>query len=174
MKNEKNPFLLNLGSLLPQPIGSSRQFPFDIEQVKFTDTFSLAAFKGALTASRTTQGLLAQGNFKGELTLQCVRCLQDYAHLLKWEITELYVFDPNEASDEDQLLPNNGKVDIEPILAEEAQLNIPINPICKNDCQGLCQICGTDLNKGDCGHKDPLEDDDPPSDSPFAKLKDLR
>jgi len=174
MKNEKNPFLLNLGALLSQPIGSHQEFPFEIEQVQFTDDFALAAFEGTLTVSRTTQGLVAQGNFEGELTLQCARCLKDYAHLLEWEITELYAFDPDEATDDDLLLPNNAKVDIKPILADEAQLNVPINPICKEDCQGLCQICGTDLNLGDCEHKDiPPEDERENPNSPFSGLKDL-
>lgn len=164
-----NPFLLNLGFLVAQDIGESHDFPLEFEKVKFNEDFSLTDFNGILTVSRTPQGLLAYGNFEGKLTLECVRCLKDYNHLLEWEITELYAFNRENVEEDDQIFPHNARVDLREIMSDEAQLKIPINPICKPNCQGLCQICGADLNLGDCGHEDILPDDD----SPFAGLKDL-
>jgi len=46
-------------------------------------------------------------------------------------------------------------------------LEIPINPICKPDCKGLCSVCGEDLNARDCGHQSRSEE------SPFSVLKEL-
>ena len=65
------------------------------------------------------------------------------------------------------LLPDDAHIDLAPLLREYALLEIPISPLHKPDCKGLCPECGQDLNIRDCGHRPER------SDSPFAKLKDL-
>jgi uncharacterized protein len=168
------PFRLKLGFFLPQQVGYHHDFPFEFDFVKLNETFSLRNFEGIATVSRTPQGLLLQGNFSGDTELQCVRCLKDYTHRLNWEMTELYAFSNEDAEEDDLLLPDNAEIDIEEFIREDAQLDIPINPVCNDDCQGLCQVCGVDLNLEDCGHDEAEEDDEIPPDSPFAGLKDLR
>jgi uncharacterized protein len=95
-----------------------------------------------------------------------VRCLETFLQPLKWSFTDLYAFDKRSISESNLLVPENGQIDLEPLLREYALLEFPISPVCKPDCKGLCPLCGENLNKTDCGHR--LE-----SDSPFAALKDL-
>ena len=173
--SKTNPFILRLGSFLPQTAGYSREFPFEQAEIQLADNFLLRQFQGLVTATRTQQGLLLQGNFEGELNLDCARCLKNYAHILQWEFTAFYVFNRRDASEDVLVLPDNAQVDISEFVEEEAHLDIPINPVCKEDCQGLCQSCGANLNLGDCGHEElPLaEDADETEHSPFAGLKDL-
>lgn len=45
-------------------------------------------------------------------------------------------------------------LDTEPMIAEQVQLNIPMKPLCRPDCQGLCPRCGAELNQGPCGCED--------------------
>ncbi len=174
MNTPRHPFRLNLGFLLPQDIGSHHDFPFEFEHLEFDESLSLDHFDGNLIVSRTPQGLLLQGNFSADTELQCVRCLKNYTHRLSWEMTELYVFKRENVDEDNHQLPFNAEIDIEEFVREDAQLDIPINPVCREDCQGLCQICGADLNLGDCGHREEADDDDIPLNSPFAGLKDLR
>ncbi len=175
MNTSHHPFRLNLGFFLPQTPGYRHDFPFSFDEIELGENFTLRDFDGTVTVSRTPQGLLVQGVFEGDQTLECVRCLKDYEHRLRWEMTELYVFNRREASEEDLILPENALIDIEEFVREDAQLDVPLNPICKEDCQGLCQVCGTDLNLGDCGHEDlPPEEPGEFADSPFAGLRDLR
>ena len=171
----KNPFILKLGSFLHQSPGYSREYPFEHDKVQFIEDFSLNNLEGLVNATRTQQGLLIQGDFEGNLTLNCVRCLEDYSHFLSWKITELYVFEGQEANEDELVLPANAQIDLGEAIADEALLDIPINPICKADCQGLCQACGANLNRGDCGHKDLPEEENVVEEehSPFAGLKDL-
>ena len=69
---------------------------------------------------------------------------------------------------EDELLvPEEGYIDLSPILREYLMIDFPTKPICKADCQGLCQECGTNLNHNEC---DCEEIDIDPR---MAKLKDL-
>lgn len=174
MNNPRYPFRLNVGFLIPQSIGYSHQFPFEFDQIQIADDLNLVDFEGVVTISRTPQGLLAQGVFQGELNMACGRCLKPYVHLLRWDMTEMYAFNNRAATKDDLLLPHDGNIDLTTFVYEDAQIEIPINPICKPDCQGLCQVCGTDLNVSDCGHEDmPPNDDELQNASPFSGLKDL-
>jgi uncharacterized protein len=46
----------------------------------------------------------------------------------------------------------DGNIDLTPLIREHMILAMPITPICKPDCKGLCSECGTDLNTDPCGH----------------------
>lgn len=175
MNTPRHPFRLNLGFFLPQTVGYRHDFPFAFDRIVLSDELDLRDFDGTVTVSRTPQGLLAQGFFEGDLELECVRCLKTYAQRLRWEMTELYAFNRDSATEDDLLLPENAQIEIEEFVREDALLEIPINPICTEDCQGLCQVCGADLNIGDCGHEELPEEeaDEDELDSPFAGLKDL-
>ena len=41
-------------------------------------------------------------------------------------------------------------LETDPILIEQLQLNVPMKPLCRPDCKGLCPDCGADLNEGAC------------------------
>lgn len=158
---------LNIGFLVTAAIGTSRDFTFDYEKIRLGDDLSLGDFMGTARFSRTPQGLLLQADFSGKTTLECVRCLGGFEQFLKWTLTELYAFDKRSVTDSGLILPEDGHIDLELLLREYALLEVPISPVCKPDCKGLCPVCGEDLNKTDCGHSGSG------SDSPFAALKSL-
>ena len=166
MTNPRRPLRLNVGFLINANIGTYRDFNFDFETMRLGEDFGVREFIGTARFSRTPQGLLLQGEFTGLTDLECVRCLDMFSQLLKWSATELFAFDRRNMTDSGLLVPEDGQIDLEPLLREYALLEIPISPVCKPDCKGLCPVCGENLNKTDCGHH-------PESDSPFAVLKDL-
>jgi uncharacterized protein len=165
--NPRRPLRLNVGFLITSPIGTSRDFNFDYEKMRLGDDMTLRDFTGTARFDRTPQGLLLQANFAGRLDLECVRCLEMYDQALKWEVTDLYAFDKRSITESNLLVPEDGQIDLEPLLREYALLEIPIKPICKPDCKGLCPVCGENRNKTDCGHAGSG------SNTPFAVLKDL-
>ena len=176
MTQEKHPFRLKLGSLLPQTAGYKREYPFEFSKIELENDFTLYQLDALISATRTQQGVIIQGKFEGKIKLECVRCLKEYDHILEWDITELYAFDRRDISSEEELiLPDNAEIDLSEFITEEAQLEVPINPVCRENCQGLCQTCGANLNEGDCGHEElpQTEDSDEAEHSPFAGLKDL-
>ncbi|HKJ38734.1 MAG TPA: DUF177 domain-containing protein [Anaerolineales bacterium] len=168
MTNSKFPFRINVGFIVHEEVGYNHEFPFEFESVSFGDDLELKDFSGVIEVGRTSQGLVTTGNFEGETTLECVRCLNDFTHKLDWEITELFAFKSELANDDDVLpLPDSAQIDFAPILREYALLEVPIKPLHSPDCKGLCLECGQDLNVEDCGHED--TDDD----NPFSALKEL-
>lgn len=167
MSNPRKPFRLNVGFIVHEEVGHSHEFPFEFDKVKLGDDLELRDFSGAAQIGRTPQGLLVTGKFSGATMLECVRCLKAFTRPLVWDMTELYAFNEKSVSDSGLIVPEDAQIDLELLLREYALLEIPINPICKPDCKGLCPVCGQDLNTRDCGHR-PQEDD-----SPFSILKNL-
>jgi uncharacterized protein len=159
--------LLNVGFLISAAVGTSRDFTFDYEKMRLGDDLTVTDFVGTATFSRTQQGLLLQGEFSAKLGLECVRCLEAYTQAISWTFTDLYAFDKRSLSESNLLVPEEGRIDLAPLLREYALLEVPIQPVCKPDCKGLCPECGENLNRADCGHRSAGDE------SPFAALKDL-
>lgn len=166
MTNLNRPLRLNVGFLVNQPIGTSRDFNFDFPDIRLGD-LELTQFSGITHISRTPQGLLVQGDFEALTSLECVRCLETYQQVLKWEFTDLYAFNERSVSESGLILPEDSHIDLEPLLRDCALLEIPINPICDVGCKGLCPVCGENMNKHTCGHN--IED----AQSSFAGLESL-
>jgi uncharacterized protein len=164
--NPRRPLRLNVGFLINAMIGTSRDFIFDYETMRLGDDLTVQEFKGMVRFNRTPQGLLLQGEFTSQTELECVRCLDMYSQPLKWSVTDLYAFDRRNITESGLLVPEDGQIDLEPLLREYALLEFPISPLHSPECKGLCPVCGENLNKTDCGHH-------PEPDSPFAVLKDL-
>ena len=164
--NPRRPLRLNVGFLIKSPIGTDRDFNFDFDKIQLGDDLTMNRFCGTARFDRTPQGLLLQGDFEGVADLECVRCLEPFSQSLKWSFTDLYAFNKSNITDSGLLVPENGQIDMEPLLREYALLEFPISPVCQPDCKGLCPICGENLNQADCGHR--LE----PA-PPFMALKDL-
>jgi uncharacterized protein len=167
VSNPRRPFRLNVGFIVHEEVGYKHDFPFEFEKVQISDDLVLRNSEGIVTIGRTPQGLIVQGDFSAETALECARCLTDFDHELDWEFTELYAFNKKSVSESDLLLPEDQHIDLQPLMREYALLEIPINPICKPNCKGLCFVCGQNLNEADCGHRDLSEE------SPFSGLKDL-
>ena len=166
MTNLRHPLRLNVGFLINAPIGSNRTFDFDYQTLRLGDDLTVGEFIGTSRFSRTQQGLLLQGEFQAKTELECVRCLEMFTQSLKWSVTDLYAFDRRYMTESGLLVPDEGQIDLEPLLREYALLEFPISPVCKPDCKGLCTVCGENLNKTACGHR-------PEPDRPFSALKDL-
>ncbi len=167
MPNPRKPFRLNVGFIVGGEVGFSNEFPFDLEKIQVEDDLELRHFHGSAIVGRTPQGLLLTGAFEGALTAQCVRCLKEFEQIVRWEMTELYAFNQKSVTDSGLILPDNAHIDLAPLVRDYALTEIPISPVCKPDCKGLCPVCGQDLNQKDCGHRDETDD------SPFSALKDL-
>jgi DUF177 domain-containing protein len=164
--NPRRPLRLNVGFLISATIGTNRDFTFDYETMRLGEDLTVKNFIGTARFSRTPQGLLLQGEFKAETDLECVRCLDSFVQPLAWSVTDLYAFDRRNITESGLLVPEDGQIDLEPLLREYALLEIPISPLHKPDCKGLCPVCGENRNKVDCGHR--IEPD-----SQFSALKDL-
>ena len=78
--------------------------------------------------------------------LECVRCLAPYNQALATSFQEVYAFRRDQVTESGLLVPEDGNIDLAPLVNEYMQLEIPIKPLCRPDCKGLCVECGADLS----------------------------
>lgn len=121
--------------------------------------------KAELVLENASGVLVVRGPAETTLELTCDRCLTVWTEALKVEITEALGFDGD--GDGDGYALESDTADLEPVLRDALLLEVPLRPMCRDDCLGLCATCGADLNTATCpGH-------DEESTSPFAALRDL-
>jgi uncharacterized protein len=153
MNNLTAPLVLNVGFISQQSIGYNRVFYFDLPELVLQPDLKLRQVEGEIEFSRTSEGLLAQGKFQAVVDATCGRCLCDFEQVLITDFTELFTFPSHVREDTELVYPEDGQIDFGPILREYMILEIPINPVCKQDCKGLCSVCGNNLNTEPCDHE---------------------
>ena len=102
--------------------------------------------------SNNGKSLILKANCTGHMTTQCARCMKDIDVPVNFEIDENLVQDNGEVSDDDDaILFEDVRIDIDDIAANSFLMNVEGKYLCSKDCNGLCQMCGADLNEGYCG-----------------------
>ncbi len=127
----------------------------------------------ALTLDAITEGILARGTIDVDLVVPCSRCLEPQALEQTVPVTELFVdprrLDEDEDVDDDAyLIDPDLHIDLSVLLRDVIVMEVPVQVLCREDCQGLCPECGTNRNDTDCGHRP-----DSGTDPRWADLADL-
>lgn len=156
----------NFGFLVEARIGTSRTIELNYPTIDIEDV-TLSPLQGQLEVTRTSEGVYLAGTLHTVTAVDCVRCLGDAYVPLTVSLGELLYYPPWDAPAGELFVGEDGFIDLAPLIRELTLLEVPIQPICRPDCLGLCQVCGKNLNEGDCG----CEDDD--IDPRLAKLKEL-
>jgi len=152
VSNPRAPLRLNVGFIAHQGIGYSRDIDFSVPKLPLPPDQELRDLTGTARFTRTPQGLLSQVKMRATLYAECARCLTTFPLPLVIDFTELYAFAQKYVTESGLILPDDGNVDLEPLVQEYMLLEVPLNPLCKPDCKGLCPICGGNLNEEICDH----------------------
>ena len=152
MNSSLNPFQINIGFLINQPIGYSRVIPFELEQVEVSQGIILNNVQGFADLNRMQDGIRMQASFNGEIESECGRCLITFSNKIQSEFEEIFLFPHMDTTEDELKIPEDGNINIEQIFNDFMVMGIPINPVCKPDCKGLCDVCGQDLNQSACEH----------------------
>jgi uncharacterized protein len=148
----RHPFRINVGFLFNQPIGYIREIPFEFPQLFFSSEYKYTNFQGIAALHRTQNGLRLLCSFKAETKATCVRCLEEFSLPVKTDFDEIFTFPYHPLSENEAVIPENGFLELEETIGDFLLLEIPINPICRDDCRGLCKDCGQNLNQSACNH----------------------
>ena len=158
MSQPRDLLRLNVGFIIHQNVGYVRDFPIDIPSVRLQSDLDLQNLFGVVRVSRAAQGLLVQVKLKAMVLADCVRCLTNFSQPLDIDFTELYAFNQKAITDSGLLVPESGKIDLEPFIRDEMLLAVPISPLCRKNCKGLCPDCGENLNEHPHRHQDEVHD----------------
>jgi uncharacterized protein len=142
---------MNVSDLLRRP-GSTRQVHLEVPlqglenlsaRVEETEPLVLDLRLESLTGA-----IVASGRVRGRWSAVCSRCLVPLQTDFDLHLREVFEEDPVE--DETYPLLHHAEIDLEQPLRDVVVPELPIVPLCRPDCAGLCATCGANLNEGEC------------------------
>ena len=137
--------------LTKSPLGASLTLDVDTGPRNLTD-LQVDFLRGTIRAVRIQRGLLLQGTVHSQLELECVRCLEPFIFPISVELEETFwVPGSGPRPKGAYTVSDSGWLDLAPVLREQIWVAIPMKPLCRPDCKGLCPQCGANLNRGPCG-----------------------
>jgi len=140
------------------PIGALRRRSGSIRDVEVTAPIAdmavsysrvpddaLVTFRG--TVASTIGGVVVAGKVSAPVEIECRRCLDTALAELDIEVKEVCTDDP----DPDLMYPVEPDwLDLEPLVHDACILELPLAPLCREDCKGLCPECGVNRNSETC------------------------
>ena len=98
--------------------------------------------------------LFIRGAVDVTLSIPCGRCLEEVPTQICFDIDKKLDINDSVLSD-DEMEENDYligfELDVDKLVYAEILVNWPMRVLCKDDCEGICKVCGANLNKGDCG-----------------------
>jgi uncharacterized protein len=146
----------NVAQLLKAPIGSIRNYEV-INTLE--DDGTEYSIRGDFTLTRTNRSILVQGILSTQAKINCCRCLKQYNYHLTLQIEEEYfptidiITGTKLTKPEDPgafTIDEHHVLDLTEGIRQYIITAMPMKPLCKESCAGLCPICGKDLNLGKC------------------------
>lgn len=102
-----------------------------------------------------SEGVLVTGSAVAPITGECARCLEPLTSSIEVSFQELYRYLPDAGEDEDdgeERFLDGDHLDLEPAFRDAVVLALPLSPLCRDDCPGLCAECGALLADAGPGH----------------------
>ncbi len=178
-----NPDLIfNIAQLLKEPVGSTRKLDLATPELTLYDETDSGASQGqARIEARSVEGnakvttlrdaVLVQGDVTADVGLECSRCLEMFD--LPVEATLEEQFEPvidvytgapvrreeHEHSDTAFQIDANHMMDLTEPVRQALLVALPMKPLCREDCAGICPQCGANRNETQCGHTEETVDD---------------
>jgi uncharacterized protein len=168
---------INVAQLLKQPVGATRQYELH-EQLDPIDEgdVPVALLEGTVRLLRTQRGVLVHLQAWTQVQIACSRCLEPFTTPVEINFQEeffptidIHTGLPIEVPEDDKaaIIDGNHVLDLGEMVRQYLLLSLPMHPLCREDCAGLCPHCGHNLNEGLCAC--PPE----PVDSRWATLREL-
>jgi uncharacterized protein len=143
---------------LSVPFSKEKSWAEQVFAEKKIPGFLLHRVDGSAMLKRIGHTLYLEGNLQAAAEMDCSRCLE-VAHVaisapFKYILTPAAAETAEEkelrAEELDFVYYSDDLIDIDPLLAEQLLLQIPMKILCREDCKGLCPHCGVNMNADDC------------------------
>ena len=170
MSKKANPFVLNTHDL-PRRAGEMKEYQLDIPAHARIGIPLIAVPEGDLVEldirlESVAQGVLASAEIYAVAHGECIRCLDPVEVVIDRKIQELYRYEPTnekgrkkrrededvDLEGEEELQMEGDLMDLEIPIIDAIILTLPVNPLCSDECLGLCPDCGEKWEKLPEGH----------------------
>ena len=157
----------NVSSLEREPVGSTRTYDIDSDVLVDMDEPRHEHVTGHATLLRTDNGVLVTAGLEGAQRERCSRCLLDSSVPLRLEVEEEFIptLDPRTGAPVPQpddieafRIDEQHMLDLEEAIRQAWTAALPLQPLCRPNCKGLCPRCGQDLNESICSCKEDVDE----------------
>ena len=155
----KTPYTVDVYDLMHRP-GEMRDRSIDIVVPEEFGNAMIGVKAGSelrveLRMESLHDGILVSADIDGTAAGECGRCLIDIEQAVQVEIQELFAYSSDEAFEYEV---HEDTIDLEPVIRDAVVLSLPFQPVCQEDCLGLCPQCGVRLldNPGH-EHENPVD-----------------
>lgn len=169
----------NVAQLMKERTGAKRQYTIDEDIRGLDESLQVKApLHGDVTFIRTGDGVLVTGQLDTSIEMDCARCLKAFDEPVTFKLEEEFFptidvltgarIPQADGVEEATQIDAHHILDLTEVVRQAIMLAKPMQPVCREDCKGLCPRCGKDLNEGPC--------DCPPEeiDDRWAALEKLR
>ncbi|MEE9284307.1 MAG: DUF177 domain-containing protein [Dehalococcoidia bacterium] len=148
----------NVSHLLKSSIGTERQYCLDDDGWHIPELVS--GITGSARLIRTDRGILVLAQGKSAVLCPCSRCLEESQQPVSFDIAEEFfpTVDVQDGSrlekdwdDQAFTIDASHVLDLGKVVLQYALLDVPMKPLCAQDCPGICATCGAALRSGPCG-----------------------
>ena len=150
-KSQKNFGKLDVSEFLDREIGTKAEYPihFEARQIDDEKIELVCPISGEITLVRSAEGISGEFNVKTLGKLVCERCLDVFFKKIEIKFSQNYKYG---AKEKEEILPIflDRTIEIFEPIRQEILSSLPYQIVCRQDCQGLCDQCGQNLNKKKC------------------------
>ena len=153
----------NVAGLLKETAGGVREYeveaaPADLAGL-LEDARPAGGLRGRVRMMRTPRSVFVRGPLQTDVALECSRCLAEIERPIEFHVEAEYFpeidittgqFLPAPEDDDAFRIDANHELDLREVVRQHLLLELPMQSVCSEDCQGLCPQCGVDLNEGPC------------------------
>lgn len=122
--------------------------PEDISDLSVSKSFSSPiAIKGKIENRAGVVTLTYVSKFS--MNLSCDRCLKEFSREYEYNFEHIMIQSTSKDNDE-YIVCKDNTLDLNELAISDLLLQLPTKILCREDCRGLCYVCGQDLNEGEC------------------------
>ena len=155
----KDPDTISLEAAKTTPVSFDVELAFPLEALDREPFVELSPVRFSGDVTPIEGGYSLDGRLSYQGALECSRCLVPYPFSTDERFSLVLYPHEKGASPERELgrdeldvsFYDDPDVPVRPIVEERIQMAVPMKPLCREDCRGLCPTCGADRNRGDCG-----------------------
>ncbi|HUS69359.1 MAG TPA: DUF177 domain-containing protein [Anaerolineae bacterium] len=152
---------INVAQLLQSSTGAARRLELSDDIAGIDAELSVQSpLTGTVSLIRTADGILVTASLATTVQLECCRCLEPFSIPIRLEIEEEFhptvdiqtgaVLPVSDTEEDATTIDEHHVLDLTEVVRQALFLAMPMNPLCKGDCAGLCPLCGNDLNQEQC------------------------
>lgn len=149
--------IIDIDKLPQEGLVVKKDFEFFNSELVEEDAVFMEPVQAEVSVRRLGEELLIKGRIQTKVSFICCRCLSPYEFRVDSAFDLVYLPEELEEAKEQleeedltKLYYYSRRIDLKNVVLEQLNLTFPVRPLCSEDCQGICPVCGQIIDEGHC------------------------